>query len=60
MTVKANDCVTADGLATACMVLGEVKGKEMIEKLPEVEAFFIYDSLGKLSYWQSEGFGAEL
>ena len=59
VTIKANDCVTADGLATACMVLGEVKGKEMIEKLPEVEAFFIYDSLGKLSYWQSEGFGAE-
>lgn len=59
VTVKANDCATADGLATACMVLGEVKGKKLIETLPEVEAFFIYDSLGKLNYWQSEGFGAE-
>ena len=59
VTVKAKDCVTADGLATACMVIGEVKGKEMIGKLPRVEAFFIYDDHGKLRYWQSEGFGAE-
>lgn len=41
------------------MVLEKIKGKEMIENLPEVEAFFIYRDQGKLRDWQSEGFGAE-
>lgn len=59
VTVKAKDCVTADGVATACMVMGEKKGREMIESLPGVDAFFIYDEHGKLAYWQSEGFDAE-
>ncbi|WP_192348682.1 hypothetical protein [Algoriphagus sp. Y33] len=60
MRITANDEVTADGLATVCLVLGEVMAKKMIEKLPEVNAFVNLDSVGKLSYWQSEGFGAEL
>jgi FAD:protein FMN transferase len=59
-TVKAKNCVTADGLATTCMVMGEVKARELIEGLPGVEAFFIYDNQGQLNYWQSEGFGAEI
>jgi thiamine biosynthesis lipoprotein len=59
VTVKAKDCVTADGLATAGMVLGEKEGRRMFEQLKDVEAFLIYDDNGKLAYWQSDGFGAK-
>ncbi len=60
VTIKAKDCVTADGLATACMVLGEEEGKKMIEQLSEVEAFFIYyNQDGKLIHWESAGFKSE-
>lgn len=58
-TVKARDCLTADALATACMVMGEKEGKLMIENLEGVEALFVYLDDGATSYWQSEGFNAE-
>lgn len=51
--------MTADGLATAGMVLGEKEGRRMFEQLKDVEAFLIYDDNGKLAYWQSDGFGAK-
>ncbi|WP_192346028.1 FAD:protein FMN transferase [Algoriphagus sp. Y33] len=59
-TVKAQDCLTADALATACMIMGEEEGKLMIENLEGVEALFVYLDNGITSYWQSEGFNAEV
>ncbi|MCP4504462.1 MAG: FAD:protein FMN transferase [Deltaproteobacteria bacterium] len=40
-SIIAADCMTADGLATAMLVLGEKKGKALIESMPDVEAMFI-------------------
>lgn len=47
-TILANDCFTADALATACMVLGVDSSMTMIESLhvKGVEAFFIYNEGG--------------
>lgn len=43
-TILANDCMTADGYATACMVIGLEKSKELIESKPDMEAYFIYSN----------------
>lgn len=40
-TVVASDCLTADALATAFMVMGVEKATLLAERLPEVEALFI-------------------
>lgn len=40
-TIVAADCMTADALATACMVLGEEDGMKMINDMDNVEAYFI-------------------
>jgi thiamine biosynthesis lipoprotein len=41
-TIFAPECITADALATACMVLGKEKAVELIESMEAVEAMFIY------------------
>jgi thiamine biosynthesis lipoprotein len=41
-TVIANDCMTADAYATAFMVMGLEKASKLVEKLPNIEAYFIY------------------
>jgi len=41
-SVFAPDCVTADAYATAFMVMGKKKSKELVEKLKNIEAYFIY------------------
>jgi thiamine biosynthesis lipoprotein len=46
-TIVAHDCMTADALATACMVLGIDSARLLIEKIDNVEAFFIYSEPGK-------------
>lgn len=45
-TVIAEDCLTADALATAFMVMGVEKAQSLAEKLPDVEALFIYNEGG--------------
>lgn len=60
-TILANDCFTADALATACMVLGVDSSMVLIENLHDkgVEAFFIYNEGGsenKIKY--TSGFEA--
>lgn len=42
VTVIANDCATADAWATAFMVMGVEKAKEVIASHPELEAYFIF------------------
>lgn len=43
-TIIGPECVKADALATACMVLGMAEGKVLLEQhFPEYQFFFIYD-----------------
>lgn len=56
-TIMADDCMTADGYATACLVSGFVKAKKIVEAIPGLEAFFIYlDKKGNYKFWFSKGF----
>ncbi len=41
-TVIAEDAMTADALATACMVMGFEQSETLIQSLQDVEAYFIY------------------
>ena len=56
-TVLSNDCMTADAYATAFMVLGKEAGIEVINRVCDVEVFFIYaDKEGKDQVYISDGF----
>lgn len=53
VTILASDCMTADALATACMVMGLEKSRLLINELEDVEAYFIYsddDSVFRTEY----------
>lgn len=41
-TVIASDCMTADALATAFMVMGLKKAEEFTRQYPDIAAYFIY------------------
>lgn len=49
ITVIAPDCMTADALATAFMVLGEKASREVVAKLPDVGAMFVSEREGEFS-----------
>ncbi len=54
-TVLANNCATADAYATAFMVMGIEKAKIILDKHPELMAYFIYaDKDGKNAVWYSK------
>lgn len=54
-SVIANDCATADAIATAFMVFGKDKTIEFLENHPEFEAYLIYsDDNGVFQTWASE------
>lgn len=53
-TVLAPDCATADAYATAFMVMGVEKAKAVLEKHPELAAYFICsDGAGGYTTWSS-------
>ena len=53
-TVLAQDCATADAYATSFMVLGVDRAKAVLERHPELMAYFIYtDDQGQLATWYS-------
>lgn len=58
-TVLAPDCATADAYATAFMVLGLDKAREVLANNPELHAYFIYakpqEEGGGYGVWMSEG-----
>ncbi len=55
-TVVCDDCITADAYATAFMVLGIEKSKELFSKLPDVEVYFVYSNQqGEYEVFFSEG-----
>ncbi len=56
-TVLANDCMTADALATAFMVMGVEKSINLANDLDSVEVYLIYtDSTNQYSIYNSENF----
>jgi thiamine biosynthesis lipoprotein len=58
VSVLADDCATADGYATAFMVMGFDKAKEFVENEPNLEAYFIYaTSDGLFQTYATEGLG---
>jgi FAD:protein FMN transferase len=44
VSVFADDCMTADALATAFMVMGFEKSKEFVESRSDLQAFFIFST----------------
>lgn len=53
-TVIAGTCAKADAYATAFMVMGLEKAKELLERRKELKAYIIYnDSNGKYAVWHS-------
>jgi len=54
-TVIADECATADALATAFMVMGKDKTIEFLSVHPEYEAFLVFsDTDGNFKTWASE------
>ena len=53
-TVIADNCLTADALATSFMVMGMDRAIALLESMPQVWAYFIYsDNEGNLQTWHS-------
>lgn len=60
VSVMADNCTFADGLATALMVIGPEKGIPLINNLKDVECFFIVQGNdGNLKAYASTGFNVE-
>ncbi|PLW91837.1 MAG: thiamine biosynthesis protein ApbE [Marinilabiliales bacterium] len=58
VTVIAKECMDADAWATAFMVMGIEKAKEILNNKPEMDAFFIYSADdGTLQTDSTAGFG---
>lgn len=54
-TILADECATADGIATACMVFGMEKTTEFLNLHPEYDAFLVYsDDKGNYQTWATE------
>ena len=54
-TVIADECATADGIATACMVIGKDKTIEFLGLHPEYDAFLVYsDNSGNYKTWTTK------
>lgn len=56
VSVIAGDCMTADGYATAFMVMGLDKTKEYLLNHPELDVYLIYDDKGVNRIWKSKDF----
>ena len=53
-TVLTKDCATADAYATSFMVMGMERAQQLLERHPELMAYFIYtDEKGELAVWFS-------
>ncbi|MEQ9443610.1 MAG: FAD:protein FMN transferase [Cyclobacteriaceae bacterium] len=54
-SVIAEDCMTADAFATAFMVLGLERAKEVVAQEPGLEVYIIYDDNGTAKTFQTKG-----
>jgi thiamine biosynthesis lipoprotein len=60
-SVITNDCMSADGFATAFMVLGIEKSIELSKQIPELDVYFIYaDESGNNKVYISDNFKQRL
>jgi thiamine biosynthesis lipoprotein len=60
VSIIANNCTLADGLATAIMVMGVEKGVPLVNRLDNVEALIVVEkSDGSLTDFYSTGFKAD-
>jgi thiamine biosynthesis lipoprotein len=55
-SIIADDCMTADAWATACMVMGLENSIALMKKHPEMEGCFIYSSKDGIEVSWTEGF----
>ncbi len=55
-TVIAKDAITADGLATTLFVLGKDEGMALVEKLPGVDAMFLYREGEEIRQYRTKDF----
>jgi thiamine biosynthesis lipoprotein len=54
-TIIANDCAMADGIATACMVIGKERTIEFINKNTQLSAYLVFsDDEGNFRTWMSD------
>jgi len=58
VSIIADTCVFADGLATGILVMGQSKGMELINSLEGVECLLVVNEEGKLTNYYSKGFKA--
>ena len=55
-SVVCDDCITADAYATAFLVMGLDKSKQLLKKLPGIEVYFVFSNLqGQYEVYFSEG-----
>ena len=54
-TVLANECIEADAIATACMVVGLEKSKEFFAKHPEYDALLLYALGDTIAKYKTNG-----
>ncbi len=55
ISIFADECAMADGVATGCLVMGKEKAIEFLGLHPEYEAFMVYsDDKGNFMTWTSE------
>lgn len=55
-TIITDDCMTADALATACMVVGLEEARELIMKIGNIDAYLVYsDDEGEFNTWFTDG-----
>ena len=55
VSLIADDCTTADAVATACMVIGKDKTIGFLANHPEFEAYLVYsDEKGNFKTWETE------
>jgi thiamine biosynthesis lipoprotein len=54
-TIIAADCALADGIATACMVMGKENAIEFLKQYPQFDGYLIYsDENGNFQTWISD------
>jgi len=57
VTIMTDDCMTADGYATACLVSGYEKAVKIVNENDNLEAFLIYfDWKGNYQFYFTQGF----
>ena len=60
-SIIADECAMADGIATACMVMGREKTIKFLDAHPEFEAYLVYsDGNGNFKTWTSDKLKDEL